>query len=172
MCTASTMRSLRSLRGNPKVEEASSATRGVKPKRRATPRRLHGDVGEFLAGRHFVHAGVGHEDDAALGEDHDHADRRAGPCGASSTMRTSLSARRIVARDARHHRVGIARRQHRGRIDVAVVRHHAHAIAIERAAALHALVERVDIGRGFLRRMRHADFEAPFLDASVRECRS
>ena len=29
------MRSLRSLRGKPKVDEASSATRGVRPKRRA-----------------------------------------------------------------------------------------------------------------------------------------
>ena len=74
----------------------------------------------------------------------------------------------VIAGHAGHHRVGIARRQHRGGIDVAVVGDHAHAVAVERAAPLQALVERVDIGRGFLGGMGHADFEAAFvLDAGL-----
>ena len=77
----------------------------------------------------------------------------------SSTSRTSLQARRIAARHACHHCVGIDRAPATGSIDVAVVAYHADAIAIERAATLQAPVKRIGVRRSFFGGSADADFQ-------------
>ena len=119
---------------------------------------LDRDVGELLGSRHFVHTGVGGEDHAALGEDHQNADGPL-PHGRVEYPAHVVEHGGIVARDAGDHGVGVAGRQHRSGIDIAVVGDQPHAVAVEGAAPLQPFVKRVDVGRGFGRGMRHADLQ-------------
>ncbi len=67
-CTASRMRTAFSRGGLPKLEKESRATRGSWPRWRAIAARLHGEIGELLGARQFMHVGVGEQHGAAAGD--------------------------------------------------------------------------------------------------------
>src|SRR3546814_3153691 len=64
-----------------------------------------------------------------------------------------------AAGEARHHGVGLAAGHHAGREDIAVLVHHALAVAFQKAAAAEPLVEEIDKTRIVLREPSVVDLE-------------
>src|SRR3546814_2538350 len=69
-----------------------------------------------------------------------------------------------AAGEARHHGVGLAAGHHAGREDIAVLVHHALAVAFQKAAAAEPLVEEIDKTRIVLREPSVVDLERAALE--------
>ena len=103
-------------------------------------RGLLGDVGELPGVRHVGDAHVRHQHRAPADQRDRHADHAAFGLGVEHQAHVVVGGV-PVARDARHHAVGVAHGHHAGAVNIAVVVDQALAVAQQVALALQARVE-------------------------------
>ena len=106
---------------------------------------LDRDVGQNLGTGHLGHRGIGDQHGVPAGEHQRHAHHAMARLGIDAAA-DIVERHREIARDAGHHRIGIAERDHAGGEMIAVLVDQALDVALEKALALEPLVKKGGIG--------------------------